>query len=180
MSFDSVLSLGSPGARWYAVQAQAGREHIAVKHLERQHFATFCAMRRRVRKIGRHQVSGLSPYFPGYVLVQLDTERQRWRSINGTVGVIRIVSLGRGGGDRPAPLPLGFVEQLQKMSGDNGELEFRDQLVAGDRVRVVGGPFDDLCGTLESAADHERVVILLDLLSQETKVRMARHMLVAA
>jgi transcription elongation factor/antiterminator RfaH len=177
MRFEGAMSPGSPGVRWYAVQARVGREHIAVQHLERQNFATFCAMRRKIRKIGRHEVASTSAYFPGYVFVQVDTELQRWRSINGTVGVIRIVSFG---GDRPTPLPAGFVEQLQNMSGDNSELRFREDLSAGDRVRVIGGPFDDLCGTLETAGDHERVIIMLDLLSQETRVRVTRGSLIAA
>lgn len=85
-----------------------------------------------------------------------------------------------GSGGPPAPLPAGFVEQLKGMTGAEGELGFREDLVAGDRVRVVGGPFDELCGTLEKASDGKRVTILLELLSKQTRVRLSRELLIAA
>ena len=119
----------------------------------------------------------LAPFFPGYLFVRLDLEQERWRSINGTIGVIRLVAFGSGG--RPAPLPEGFVERLGALSGSEG-LENGEKLTAGDPVRVIGGPFDDLCGVLESSCESERVTILLSLLGQKTRVSLRRGLLIAA
>ena len=57
---------------------------------------------------------------------------------------------------------------------------FAEELQPGDEVRIVGGPFDDLCGELVKAAGSERVVVLLKLLSGETPVTLPRASLVAA
>ena len=167
----------SAAKRWYAVQSQPRREALALVHLKRQGFEGFCPMRPRWRRSGRKRVSTLAPFFPGYLFVRLDLGQERWRSINGTIGVIRLVAFGSPG--RPAPLPTGFVERLGELSGEDG-LEGGDELRAGDQVRVIGGPFDDLCGVLESAGEAERVTILLSLLGQETRVSLRRGLLIAA
>ena len=103
--------------------------------------------------------------------------KARWRSINGTIGVIRLVSFSSGG--HPAPLPLCLVERLQDVKSGLG-VEGGTRFSAGDRVRVIGGPFDDLCGVLESVNDNERVTILLSLLGQQTRVSLNHGSLLAA
>lgn len=168
----------SASRRWYAVQAQPRREELALLHLRRQDFQSFCPMRRKPRKVAGRVVSAVSALFPGYVFVSLDLDQQQWRPINGTIGVVRMVSYGLGG--RPAPLPVGFVERLYELSDRDGAVRLRNELAAGDRVRLIGGPFDDLCGTLETAKDSERVTILLDLLSKQTRVHVRRDLLIAA
>lgn len=164
-------------ARWYAVQTLARAEDMALRNLANQQFAAFCPRARVRRKVGRHLVDRLDPFFKGYVFVRLDLERERWRSINGTLGVARIVAFGSAG--RPAPLPPGLVEQLQHLSA-NGELGFADALAPGDRVRVMRGAFADLVGTLEAASGPERVTILLDVLARETRVALDRSMVARA
>lgn len=174
-------SAGDDNRRWYVVQAQPRREKLALEHLTRQHFISFCPVQRRVRKIGRHIVTALEPFFPGYVFVKVDLKAQPWRSINGTTGVIRLVGFGARGRESPRPLPPGLVEQFQQMSDNEaGELRFEEWPCPGDSVRIMRGPFRQLVGTLESAGEMERVTILLQILSTETRVRLRRDMLVAA
>jgi transcriptional antiterminator RfaH len=165
------------GRRWYAVQSQPRREQLALAHLGRQGFRSFCPTRSKIRRIGRRSTSVQAPFFPGYLFVSLDLQKERWRSINGTIGVIRLVGFSSSG--RPAPLPAGFVEQVAELSASAG-LEASDALKPGDRVRVIGGPLDDLCGILEASGEHERVTILLSLLGQETRVTLKRGSLLAA
>lgn len=181
MSVGGVCEVSEQGAsaskRWYAVQAQPGRESLALLHLARQNFASFCPMRSKTRRIGRRRVTAPAPFFPGYLFVSLDLDRCQWRSINGTLGVRRLVMFGTGG--RPAPLPLGFVERLLELS-HGGRLGGGDQLKAGETVRIVGGPLDDLCGVLDTANDNDRVRVLLSLLGKETRVTLRRDLLIAA
>ena len=166
--------------RWYVVQTQPRKERLAEHHLRNQDFETFCPVSKRTRRRGSRAQSVLASFFPGYLFVELDVGRQRWRSVNGTIGVIRLVSFGASPGALPAPLPEGLVERLRQMSGADGELSFDDRLARGDRVRVMNGPFETLCGTLESAGDKERVTVLLEWLSKETRVEIERGRLTAA
>lgn len=179
ITFMSVLSeVERDSSRWYAAQTRAQCEDLALRHLARQGFTAFCPRRRAGRKVGRHHVDRLEAFFRGYVFVRLDLERCRWRSVNGTVGVARLVSFGAAG--RPAALPVGLIEHIQYLCRDDDELIFDDHLMPGDPIRIMAGPFASLCGTLEAAEGPERITILLDLLSRETRVQMSRSLVARA
>ena len=162
--------------RWYVAQTQPRKERLALWHLANQGFETFCPVGMRARRFGMRQLMALEPFFPSYVFVRLDPERDGWRSINGTIGVSRLVCFG----EKPATLPRGLVRRLQALSGESGELSFDEELCAGDNVRIVGGPLDAMCGTLISAKPGKRVTVLLELLSVATRVGVARDRLIAA
>ena len=166
--------------RWYVVQTQPRKERLAERHLLNQGFETFCPARKRARRVGTRVCITFDAFFPNYLFVVLDIERERWRSVNGTVGVISILCFGSSPAALPTPLPHGLVERLRAVCGKNGELNSEDLLVPGDRVRIVGGAFDRLCGVLEKAADTERATILLEILSRETRVEIDRARLIAA
>jgi transcription elongation factor/antiterminator RfaH len=167
------------GPRWYAVQTRPRGESLALRHLQNQKFEVYCPRRRRTRMIGRNKVTTLNAFFPGYLFVSIDLERQRWRSVNGTIGVLRLVGFGGAQSGRPSPVPRGLVERFRELShGD--ELRFEESLSPGDAVRVTAGPLSELCGVLETAGDLERVTILVDILSQSTRVKISRDMLIAA
>ena len=176
-SIVSIPATPARARRWYALQTQPRREALALVHLDRQGFTGFCPTRSKITRAGRRRVTVQAPFFPGYLFVQLDLEAERWRSINGTIGVLRLVSFGASG--RPAPLPVGFVERLREL-GSSGALGGGEDLKAGDSVRVIGGPFDDVCGVLETKSESERVTILLSLLGKETRVSLKRGSLIAA
>lgn len=162
--------------RWFAVHAHSTREHLALAHLERQGFEVFLPRIRHTQRVGTRHREVLKPLFASYLFAYLDPAADRWRSINSTIGVRRLVCFG----DVPAPLPAGFVENLQGSIGQNGELHFDEQLGLGDQVRIVGGPLGDRCGILLAAGPGERVTILLDLLGAERRVGMTRSRLRAA
>lgn len=166
--------------RWYAVQTLPRKERLAEWHLNNQDFATFCPVRRRLRGTGGRARTVFDPFFPSYIFVELDIERQRWRCVNGTVGVARLVCFGSSPGALPTALPRGLVEHLRKASTGEGEIRFDERLAEGDRVRVTGGPFDGLCGILESSGANQRVNILLEILARQTRVEIDRGRLMAA
>ncbi|MFT5329601.1 MAG: transcription elongation factor/antiterminator RfaH [Parasphingorhabdus sp.] len=161
--------------RWYAAQVQPRKEQLALAHLRRQRFVSYCPIIKRIRRLRKQSLSTAEPLFPGYVFVALDCEREPWRSINGTIGVLRLVSFGL----QPAVMPRGFIEQLQYLAGDDGHVQFDEVLRPGDGVRIVGGPFDGLCGSLASSGGRERVTVLLQILTGETKVTLPRSSLIA-
>ena len=156
------------GPRWYAVQTQPRREALAAEHLQRQGFAPFVPhLRRAVAWRGGTQLRR-EALFPGYVFAQVDLGAQRWRSINGTIGVARLVSQG----ERPVALPEGFVETLQRAGDGTGTVVIEERLEPGERVRITGGAFDGMVGELASLGPSERAVVLLQLLSAERPVKV--------
>jgi transcriptional antiterminator RfaH len=156
--------------RWYVVQTRPRDESTALFHLTRQGFEgylpRFLKRRRHARKVDIAPV----PLFPGYLFVALDLAAARWRSIQGTVGVSRLVCHG----DNPAPVPAGVVESIQGREDPAGWVILHPQssLRQGQTVEISNGPLADLRGVFEGLDSKERVVVLLSLLGREVRARV--------
>jgi len=160
------MAIDAPTRRWYVVQTQTNREHLAVEHLTRQGYEVFFPRQRRTVRHARRLSERLSGYFPGYLFVALDTGADRWRSVNGTIGVRGLIM----GADRPAAAPPGLVEALQQQADAQGCLALPPDYGPGDRVRLVSGPFVGLIGLLDRTEGTARVRILIELLNGVTPV----------
>jgi len=79
------------GERWYVVRALAKREHGAAAQLAGQGFRVFLPKVSRNVRHARKTKAVHAPAFPGYLFVALDLRRDRWRSINGTFGVMSLI-----------------------------------------------------------------------------------------
>ena len=98
------------------VRTQLHREAKAAQQLENQDYRVFLPRFLKSRRHARKFETVLAPLFPRYLFVILDLTRDRWRSVNGTFGVDRL--LMRGG--EPEPVPCGLVEQLIENADANG------------------------------------------------------------
>jgi len=166
----------NPGERWYVVQTLPHREAVAAQHLCAQGFRSFLPRFRKTVRHARKLRHVLAPVFPGYMFVVLDVQRDRWRSVNGTFGVARLVTAI----DRPEPVPVGIVEALQSSSDLVGLVRFDSELVAGQKVRVLSGPFAQAIGALERLDDNGRVRVLLDMMGGKIPAVIDRMALTAA
>lgn len=158
------------GERWYVVRTQPHREAQAARQLENQAFRVFLPRFLKSRRHARKFETVLAPLFPRYLFIVLDLSRDRWRSVNGTFGVDRL--LMRAG--EPEAVPRGLVEQLSEGAEASGGVTRRGSaLKIGDSIRVTAGPFAELLGTLERLDDHQRVRVLLDILGGKIPVLLS-------
>ena len=156
------------GGRWFVVHAQPRNEMRAVANLNRQGFQTFCPCVRHTVRHARKSTLTLVPLFPGYVFVQVDVSVDQWRSINGTRGVIRLIT----NGDDPVPVPVGIVEDLQRRISPDGAMDWTSSFKVGDQVKISDGPFAAFIGKLEKLDASGRVRVLLDLLGRSVTVSL--------
>jgi len=152
------------------------RESGAVLQLEAQGFASFLPQITRTVRHARQLRTVRTPLFPSYVFVRLDLERDRWRSVNGTYGVARLVMAN----GRPVPVPKGVVESLLHMRDVNGVVRLDNDLSIGQRVELIGGPFAQALGDLVRFDGGQRVQILLDIMGGKVQVSVPRVSLRAA
>ena len=146
--------------RWHVVRSQPHRELLASQQLENQGFRVFLPRYFKSRRHARKFETVLAPLFPRYLFVILDLTRDRWRSVNGTYGVDRL--LMRAG--EPEPVPRGLVEQLIEVAREDGAVRFSPTLHEGQTIRVTAGPFAQLVGKLEHLDDQGRVRVLLEIM----------------
>ena len=157
---------------WYLVRTKAGEERRANEHLIRFVDAAFLPlMKARVRRWSK-QVEVIAPLFACYLFAMFDLERD-YNHVRHTSGVQYVVRYG----DRPAVVPKWVIHDLRARCAA-GPIEIaKHKLRAGERVRVVGGPFREFEGIFErSLSGSERVAILLSALGAGARVVLPASM----
>ena len=149
--------------RWYVVQALARREPIAKMRLEAQGYKIFLPQMIKTVRHARKMRQARVAVFPGYLCVALNPLKDRWRSINGTIGVARMIMANEG----PAPVPRGIVESLASYLDNQGICRFDRDLKEGQQVRIVSGPFAHLIGQIATLDGKGRARVLLKIMSNE-------------
>lgn len=174
----SVATAGSlqqdGNTRWYAVLTRPHSEQLAARHLVFQGFKTYLPLRLRTVRHARRCVTKRSAYFSRYLFLSLNVQRQRWRSVNATIGVNGVVMCGAS----PLPIMPGVVETLLSATDEAGILR-PDSLAPGQKVRVTDGAFLDQLGVLDRMDEDGAVRILLEIMSRQVPVYLRRDQIVA-
>lgn len=164
------------GERWFLVNAQTGREPLAAQHLSRQGFRPFLPTTWRTIRHARQIRNERTAFFPGYLFVALDLEHDRWRSIDGTIGVVRLIKAD----GRPSSAPRGLVETLIEATGEDGVLDLVGGVLReGESVRIIRGPFADQLAVVQQMTGPDRVRVLLTMMNQSVPVDVVRADLAA-
>jgi transcription elongation factor/antiterminator RfaH len=161
--------------RWYLVHTLPKREGQAEFHLRAQGFRTHLPQIQKTIRHARQLRTVRAPFFPRYLFVILDLGRDPWLSVRSTIGVSHLVSCE----GRPAPVPGGVVESLIEHHGDNLSLLGSD-LIKGQPVRILVGPFADFVGTLDKLDENGRVSILLEMMGTAVPIALHRSALAPA
>jgi len=165
------LSLGEQ-ERWYVARTLPQRELRAAQQLANQGFRSFVPRYWKNRRHARKVETVSVPLFPRYIFTILDRRRDRWRSINGTFGVDRLITCG----GEPQPVPHGIVESLIEATDAGGNIQFDFDLKRGQSVRVTAGPFADFVGELENLDDNGRVRVLLEIMGGKMRVALPQSL----
>jgi len=148
----------APGQRWYCAQTQPRREILASRHLAAQGFRAFLPQIAKTVRHARKVQTVRAALFPRYLFVALDPDQDRWRPVNGTIGVSRLLTAN----GFPTAVPDGVVEALLACQDPAGTVRFSFE--EGQAVRVVAGPFSDMIGLIERLDGNGRVRVLLDIM----------------
>ncbi|MCW8951580.1 MAG: transcriptional activator RfaH, partial [Rhodospirillales bacterium] len=144
---------------WYAVYTQPMKEMIAAQNLIRQGFEPFLPRFRKTRRHARKIEEFLAPLFPRYLFVRMDPKQQRWRSINGTIGVSFLLC----NGNDPIPVPESVISAIQEREEDGVIALDAPSFSEGQKIRVLDGPFAEMEGLFERSDEGRRVHLLLNL-----------------
>jgi transcriptional antiterminator RfaH len=157
-----------PVLRWFLLFTKPGGEDKARVNLERQGLSVYYPRLLLPCVRNGRWANRIVPLFPRYLFVQHDSARPL-APIRSTRGVVKIVGFG----GEPTEVPDRLVRDL--MAAANPEtglhaLKTHRQLHSGAQVSVIAGPFEGLEGLFERELGQERVIVLLKLLGQETRL----------
>ena len=158
--------------RWYVARTLAQRELQAEQQLANQGFRVFVPRYWKNRRHARKVETISAALFPRYIFVVLDRTRDRWRSINGTFGVDRLLMYA----GEPQPVPEGVVESLISAADPKGNVHFHFHLKEGQTIRITAGPFADFVGQLERLDETDRVRVLLEIMGGKVRVALAQSL----
>ena len=109
--------------------------------------------------------------FPGYILVEMVMTDEAWYVVRNTPGVTGFIG-SSGKGAKPTPLqPYGVDKILGNMGISRMDVE--TELTEGAKVKIIGGPFQGMFGTIDSVdLPNSKENLLVDLFGQETSVEV--------
>ncbi len=153
---------------WYLLQAKTNAHITACEHLKRQGFDVFLPLITKTIKKNGKFVNKNTPLFPGYLFMGAPVDPVPWKSVNGTRGILRAVTLD--GVYRP--INRYIIEGLQYRCDEYDVIKSLNDIVSGDRVKIERGPFADFICTVEDIQDDRRAWVLIDLLQQKTRSKI--------
>lgn len=164
--------------QWYVVYTQPSKESFAYDNLCAQDYEVFYPVFMKKTSHARKIQFVKAPLFPRYMFVNFDKQACAWRAINGTKGVVSLLSFG----EQLGVVPTSLVNQLRGHSDINGFIDLMDieSFQPNDQVEIIDGPFKGHLGKFLSKPDSDRVQILIDFMQREMSVCVHKSAVKAA
>lgn len=163
---------------WYAIHTYSGYEEAVARYLKQRVeslsmgdtiFQVIVPTEKQVRVKNGRRSTIEEKIYPGYVLVDMVLTEDSWYVVRNTPRVTGFV-----GSDNTTPTPLA-AEEVDMLLGRMGrdESTFHVDLVPGDLVRVMDGPFKDYDGKVsEVDSEKGRVKVTVPIFGRDTVVEL--------
>jgi transcriptional antiterminator NusG len=165
------------GRRWYVVHCYSGYEN-KVRHNLEQRIETM-GMKDRIFDVvvpteeeievkdGKRRTIERR-VFPGYILVQMILSEESWYVVRNTPGVTGFVGMG----NEPTPLrPEEVTQIIRRMEAEAPRVKVTYK--AGQKVRIIDGPFNDFIGTVDEIdMERAKVRVMVSFFGRETPVEL--------
>ena len=165
------------GRKWYVVHCYSGYEN-KVRHNLEQRIETM-GMKDKIFDVvvpteeeievkdGKRRTVERR-VFPGYILVQMILSEESWYVVRNTPGVTGFVGMG----NDPTPLrPEEVVQIVKRMEAEAPRVKVTYK--AGQKVRIIDGPFNDFIGTVANLdMERAKVRVMVSFFGRETPVEL--------
>lgn len=162
---------------WYVIHTYSGYENKVKANLEKRVesmnmgdkiFRVLVPMENEMEfKNGKKRLVK-KKIFPGYVLVEMHMTDDSWYVVRNTPGVTGFV----GSGSKPIPLRGAEVKQILRQMGLDDSRPKVD-LVVGETVRVIAGPFQNFTGTIgEIFPEKGKTRVMISMFGRETPTEL--------
>ncbi len=163
---------------WYAIHTYAGYENAVLRNLKQRIeslgmqdriFEVIVPTEKNIKIKGGKRVEVEEKIYPGYVLVDMIVNDDSWYVVRNTPRVTGFV----GAGVNPVPVsPAEINMLLGRMRKDEGAKHEID-MIPGETVSIIDGPFKDLEGKVNSVdTERGKVNVLVSMFGRETPVEL--------
>jgi len=164
---------------WYVIHVLSGHENKVKAYIE--HEATRMGIESKIPQIlvpseevtemrdGKKKLKN-KIFFPGYILVQMDVDKDTIHIITNTPGVTQFL----GSKNKPQPLR---PDEIKRIMGRVDDLKNRELLDipfrVGDPIKVTDGPFTDFTGVVKEVNEEKKKVkVMVSVFNQLTPVEL--------
>ena len=110
--------------------------------------------------------------WPGYIVVFMEINDYTWHLVRGTPGIGDFV----GASGKPTALSAQDIAKIQTTTvvPEEGEApKLKISLVKGDRVKIIGGTFENFEGTVENVdMANGRITVMISIFARTTPVEL--------
>lgn len=168
-----------PGKKWYAVRTITGHEKRVKNYLDTE--IVELGIGHKIEQVlipeekvfevkgGKKKIK-YKNFFPGYVLVQADLDKEVVYLLNHAPSVLKMV------GDKNDAIALrdDEVKRIIGRINDSDEKEKIDmQFEKGDLIKVVNGPFVSFNGTInEINLERMKVKVMVSIFGRKTPIEL--------
>lgn len=154
--------------QWHLLLCKPNQNHIAFRNLKRLGFDLFMPRHFVERSVKGRVLPELRPIFGGYLFLSMNPSEPRWYDVKTSAGVSKIIGHSTCG---PSVVPPDIIAGLMQRCDRDGLLqETVNNFSAGDKVRIIGGPFANFITFVEKIDPDRRLHVLLELMGRPTKV----------
>lgn len=169
--------------QWYVVHTYSGYENKVQANLEKR--IKTLGMEEKISRIlipteevaemrdGKRKITK-KKFFPGYILVEMEMDKDAWHVVRNTPGVTNFV----GASGEPQPLSTSEVETLMRQMGlaptaEKPRPKPKVIFETGESVRIVDGPFRDFVGVIEEAnPDRGKLKVMVTIFGRSAPVEL--------
>lgn len=151
---------------WLVLRTRSRHESAVHACLQQKRITAYLPKYNVMRRWKNRKAIVEAPLFPGYVFVQPSADQyEDMRYIRGSCGLVFA-------GSKPAPMPQKDLEAVRILVGSGATLAVNPQLVPGQRVEVISGPFKGVRGEMVRVKSQERLVINAVLVGSSVSVEV--------
>ncbi len=162
---------------WYVVFTKVRQEQTAYENLVRQGYGVYFPRVKVLKRRRGRQQAQTEAMFPRYIFFQPGSQAHSIAPVRSTSGVSAIVRFGQ----EPAVMRPETLKSIREFEARQSAAKDEDisPFRCDERVCVVAGPLAGLEGLITEVS-RDRVVVLMQLLGQDTRVNMSHHQLLVA
>ena len=165
--------------KWYVIHTQTGSEEKAKAGLERKIATT--PLKEFVKEIvvpteqvseirgGKKRISSRK-FFPGYILINMEMNKDSWYMVKTTPGITGFIGPGR----KPTPISDSEVDSILRRTEDT-ETKPTPKMVfeIGESMRISQGPFANFNGqVMEVYPDRGKLKVSVSIFGRSTLVEL--------
>ena len=152
---------------WSLVYTKPKQENLAKNNLEQLGFSVFLPMI-HLYIMGSKEPVKIEAMFPRYIFINYQIG-DPIHKVNNTRGVSNIVKFA----NNYSIIDTKFINEIISLADDNGVVKKqirKRELSIGDDVTIKSGPFEGNTAKLLSYKSSDRVIILMNFLSNDIKI----------